>query len=290
MLKQEIPVKIIRGFSSGSVEFYNTDLINTISKVNNPYANKVTSYFNSETAKSHKFSYSGTDEMVALFIHYTELFISKVAYSVSDCTPADALSLREGFVKIISGKTVTENQVIKELPSDPSFYFEDVAPFVEEIIERHGHDEWVAGVLANEMHRHLGVYATIGVKMGIRAIEYFCTGVDEFKAVSYAGSSQPLSCMNDGIQVSTGATPGHGLLTVINSENPSPSVEFTYLNRKIRVTLKPEIAQKISDELKEINFIYGLDSNIYWELVRKSAIRYWRDLDRHQIFNIEEIK
>jgi hypothetical protein len=56
------------------------------------------------------------------------------------------------------------------------------------------------------------------------------------------------------------------------------------------VTLKPEIAQKISDELKEINFIYGLDSNIYWELVRKSAIRYWRDLDRHQIFNIEEIK
>ena len=52
--------------------------------------------------------------------------------------------------------------------------------------------------------------------MGIRAREYFNTGVDEFSAVSFAGSIPPLSCMNDGIQVSTGATPGHGLLTVIN--------------------------------------------------------------------------
>ena len=53
--------------------------------------------------------------------------------------------------------------------------------------------------------------------------------------------------------------------------------------------MKPEIAEKISSELKEINFIYGLDSNIYWELVRKNSIKYWLDLDRHEIFIIEEI-
>ncbi|TFG88632.1 MAG: nucleoside hydrolase, partial [Candidatus Atribacteria bacterium] len=124
---------------------------------------------------------------------------------------------------------------------------------------------------------------------GIRAREYFNTGVDEFKAVSSAGSIPPLSCMNDGIQVSTGATPGHGLLTVKNDSQPKPSVEFTYMNRKIRLTLKPELTEKISSELKEINFIYGLDSNIYWELVRKNSIKYWLDLDRHEIFIIEEI-
>jgi len=95
--------------------------------------------------------------------------------------------------------------------------------------------------------------------------------------------------MNDGLQVSTGATPGHGLLTVRNDTILSPSVEFTYLNRKIRLTLKPEIANKITSELKEINFIYGLDSNIYWELVRKNTIKYWRDLDRHEIFEIEPL-
>jgi len=41
--------------------------------------------------------------------------------------------------------------------------------------------------------------------------------------------------------------------------------------------------------LKEINFVNGLDSNIYWELVRKNSLKYWRDLDRHDIFNIEVI-
>ena len=46
---------------------------------------------------------------------------------------------------------------------------------------------------------------------------------------------------------------------------------------------------KVSSELKEINFIYGLDSNICWELVRKNSVKYWLNLDRHDIFNIEEI-
>jgi hypothetical protein len=59
------------------------------------------------------------------------------------------------------------------------------------------------------------------------------------------------------------------------------------MNRKIRLTLKPEFTGKISAELKEINFVYGLDSNIYWELVRKNSIKYWLNLDRHEIFTIE---
>ena len=42
--------------------------------------------------------------------------------------------------------------------------------------------------------------------------------------------------------------------------------------------------------MKEINFIYGLDSDIYWELVRKNSIKYWLQFDRHEIFDIEVIK
>jgi hypothetical protein len=61
------------------------------------------------------------------------------------------------------------------------------------------------------------------------------------------------------------------------------------MNHRIRLTLKPQIAEKIASELKEINFVYGLDSNIYWELVRKNSLNYWRDLDRHEIFDIEVI-
>jgi pyrimidine-specific ribonucleoside hydrolase len=176
------------------------------------------------------------------------------------------------------------------LPVDPSFYFDDVNSSVTEIISKYGIDEWSSGVIANELHRHLGVFAIVGVKMGIRAREFFNTGVDEFRVTTFAGSMPPLSCMNDGLQVSTGATPGHGLLTVSSDTLKTPSAEFTYLNHKIRLTLKPEIAQKISSELKEINFIHGLDSDIYWELVRKNSIKYWLELDRNDIFIIEEIE
>ncbi len=289
MLRQEIPVNIVRRAELRNEDFYNTELIEAIGNINTPYGKKLHSFLKSDIAARHKYSFGGVDDMIPLFLHYPDLFINKVAGTISDSSPADLPGLREAVVRILRRETVAENQVIKSLPSDPSFYFDDLQPFVTRIIERYGREEFFAGVIANELHRHLGVYAIIGVKMGIRAREYFNTGVDEFHATSYAGSTPPLSCMNDGIQVSTGATPGHGLLTVRNDTILKPVVDFDYLNTRIRVSLKPEIAEKIGSELKEINFVYGLDSNIYWELVRRNAIRYWLDLSRHEIFDIERI-
>ena len=191
------------------------------------------------------------------------------------------------FIEI--SKPVQRMQVIKSFPQDTSFYMTDLQPFAEEIRNKYGEDEWVSGVIANELHRHLGVFAIIGVKMGIRAREYFCTGVDEMTVTSHAGSTPPLSCMNDGVQVSTGATPGHGLLTVSTETPFYPAADFTHKGKTIRITLKKELAEKVSSELKEINFVNGLDSDIYWELVRKNSIKYWLQFDRHSIFDIAVI-
>lgn len=290
MLKQEIPVKIVRKFNLGDAVFYDKDFLSSLGSINTRYAEKISSFFGSAKSENHKFSFEANDEMTVIFLHYPELFVNKTLGNISDCVPSDLQGLRESFIRILKGETVAKNQVIKEIPADPSFYFDDLRGSVSEIIEKYGMDEWSSGVLANELHRHLGVFAIIGVKMGIRAREYFNTGVDEFSVISFAGSVPPVSCFNDGLQVSTGATPGHGLLTVINDPPASPSAEFTYLNRKIRLTLKPEITEKITSELKEINFVYGLDSNTYWELVRKSSIKYWLSMNRHEIFVIEEIK
>jgi len=288
ILNSEIAVKMIRDFEDEP--FYTESLLKHISDLHTVYAQKISTLFSSEAAKNHNFLFSAFDEMIPLYLHYPELFKINSGTKNFICTPQNIDSLRIVSTLILSGKTVERNQVIKDLPVSPTFYFDDIEPSVTEIIKRYGIDEWTSGVIANELHRHLGVFAIVGVKMGIRAREFFNTGVDEFSAVSFAGSTPPLSCMNDGIQVSTGATPGHGLLTIINDSPAIPSVEFTYMNRKVQLTLKPEFAEKISSELKEINFIYGLDSNIYWELVRKNSIKYWRDLDRHEIFNIEVIK
>jgi pyrimidine-specific ribonucleoside hydrolase len=290
MLRQEIPVKIVRNYTISDNDFYNAEMLNSMGSIKTIYSKKLSAFFNSDAAKNHKFSYTAADEMAAIFLHYPDMFINKTLGNISDCIPSDLTGLRESTIKILKGETVPKNQVIKEFPTDPSFYFDDIKGSVTEIIERYGIDEWSSGVLANELHRHLGVFAIIGVKMGIRAREYFDTGVDEFSTTSFAGSVPPLSCFNDGLQVSTGSTPGHGLLTVINDPPSSPSALFTYMDRKIRLTLKPELTEKITAELKEINFVYGLDSNTYWELVRKNSIKYWLGMDRHEIFEIEEIK
>jgi len=287
ILKEDIPISLIRNFSDSS--FFDENLIKDISEVKTRYAEKLTAYFNSDNARGHQFSYRATDEMVPLFLQFPSIFKADSTGKTLEYYSSEKKLLGDDLLKMLKGETVARNQVIKDLPLDPSFYFDDIKPSVTEIVNRYGIDEWTSGVLANELHRHLGVFAIIGVKMGIRAREYFDTGVDEFTVTSFAGSEPPLSCMNDGLQVSTGATPGHGLLTVRNDTVLSASALFTYLNHRIKLTLKPEIAGKISSELKEINFVYGLDSNIYWELVRKNTIKYWLNLDRQEIFIIKQI-
>ncbi len=286
VLSGKIPVAVAGG---GGEEFFNGELMNNISLIHSPYADKVKELIISKP--SHSFVYTAFDEMVPLLLHFPELYSregkdEKISYHA----PSDIIRLRTAAVKMLRGETVEKMQTIKRMPADTSFYMPDIQPFVIEIRNKYGEDEWTSGVIANELHRHLGVFAIIGVKMGIRAREYFCTGVDEMTVTTYAGSIPPLSCMNDGIQVSTGATPGHGLLTVSTSSPFVPAAEFTHKDKTVRITLKKELADRVSSELKEINFIYGLDSDIYWELVRKNSIKYWTQFDRHEIFDVEVLK
>ena len=285
MMQGSIPFRAV--INSEEKPFYTREVIGNIGKGTTPYSRKVTRFLGSEAAEGHQYAFLAADDLVPMYLHFPSMFAERTEGNRKEVRPDDYTQLQQGITIILNGQTVSKNQVLKEFPLSPSSYFDDIKPYVDEILLKYGESEWVAGVLANELHRHLGVFAIIGVKMGIRAREYFNTGVDEFSAISNAGSIPPLSCMNDGVQVSTGATPGHGLLTVKNEEPLSPSVEFRYLNNTIRLTLKPELTKKISDELREINYVYGLDSNIYWELVRKNSIKYWRDLDRHEIFVIE---
>ena len=146
--------------------------------------------------------------------------------------------------------------------------------------------EWRAGVLTNELHGHLGIYATIGVKMGIRAREYFNIGVDDILVTTYAGHKPPVSCMNDGLQVGTGASVGHGLITVTEIDTPRPEARFTFKDKTIRLVLKPRYADRIRRDVKRGIELYGDLTEPYWQYVRALALRYWLDFDRHEIFDM----
>jgi pyrimidine-specific ribonucleoside hydrolase len=285
VLAGTLPVTVAGGGGTG---FWDERLLESISDLHNPYAVRIRELISS--MHSHNFVYTAFDEMVPLLLHFPELF-SDEGRDDGDSyfAPKDIIPMRDAAVRLIKGETVERMQVIKTMPADTSFYLLDIQPFVTDIRNKYGEDEWTSGVIANELHRHLGVFAIIGVKMGIRAREYFCTGVDEMSVTTHAGAIPPLSCMNDGIQVSTGATPGHGLLTVSAEKPFFAAADFTHKDITIRITLKKELADRVSGELKEINFIHGLDSDIYWELVRKNSIKYWLQFDRHEIFDIEVI-
>jgi pyrimidine-specific ribonucleoside hydrolase len=197
---------------------------------------------------------------------------------------SDISAVEKVIPELIIGYAGNQNQVFDKFPLDSGRYQSDVSEIMFPTIKKYGTEEWVAGVIANELHRHLGVYAIIGTKMGIRAREYFGAGIDEMKIVSSAGVIPPFSCMNDGLQVSTGATLGHGLISIKKDTLKLPEAEFSYMGRKVTISLKEKYRKRIESEISGYRLVYGLDSDIYWELVRKAALSYWSNWDRHEIF------
>ena len=282
-----LPLSIVNGNIYGLI--YDADILNEIDKIQTPYSKQ---FYRSITETKSPFSNFWYDEIAVIYLHHPELFrtdtISTGLFNCYITTLQGVSHLEHEFVEILSGIAVSPNQVLSKFTLDTSDYRPDIQPIAESALLKYGREEWVSCVMANELHRHLGVYAIIGSKMGIRAKEYFGAGIDELKIMSYAGANPPLSCMNDGLQVSTGATLGHGLISVAADSLKLLKADFVYMNREITISIKEAYRKEIVSEVREFRLLYGLDSDIYWELVRKLAIKCWSTLDRHNIFDIEE--
>lgn len=169
-----------------------------------------------------------------------------------------------------------------DLPSE--LYVDDVLRIKEATILRFGPEEWRAVVLTNEMHGHLGIYSTLGAKMGCRAKELL--GADEPHILTMAGSCPPISCMNDGLQVSTGSSVGHGLIHVAENEEKRAEALFSLGDKQLRMRLKPEFEEAIREDIRKGTKLYGRTAP-YWIYVRALAIRYWSEWDRREIFTEE---
>jgi len=276
-----IPVAMI-GATNANAK-YSDDMISQLVIPGNDFSHK---FIESITQPESDFAKVICDEWVAIYLHKPNWFTKdqQMSYKFNPTEKSD--SIKTELTDILNGNTVNKNQVLARFPIEMNEYFPDVQRSMASTLQSYGYEEWVACVLTNELHRHLGVYAVVGAKMGVRAKEYFGAGIDEMRIVSHAGSIPPYSCMNDGLQVSTGATLGHGLISVSNDKQILPQAEFEYLGQKIILELKPEYRQKLEKEIKELVVIYGIDSNAYWELVRLLAIKCWNTWDRHDIFII----
>jgi len=231
------------------------------------------------------------DELTVLSFFAPQLFtVASVSPKVEwYCIDTKQLvrPIEKELLRIFKGKENAEGKVFYDFPVAEKYYFRDVMPMIEQTIKQYGASEWRAAVLTNELHGHLGIYATIGVKMGIRAREYFAIGVDDMHVTSFAGNKPPVSCLNDGLQVSTGGTLGHGLIQIAEDEDVRPEATFVFKDRRVTLRLKPEYARQVQEDLRKGVEMYGADTEENWKYVRRLAIQYWQDWDRHCIFEIE---
>ncbi len=233
------------------------------------------------------------EEMVAVALANHELIVmepvaprSNVKYN----TEYNIVAVREVISDIIRGIYKPGHFVaFNGFPLDPSIYTYDVRLIMDEAIAKYGVEEWKACVITDEFHGHLGVYSIIGAKMGILAREYFGVSTDLLKIRSYAGSVTPFSCMNDGLQVSTGATLGQGTISLIDDPVTKPHAIFIYNDRQILVKMKPEYQNMLQEVIRDGVDKFGLDDEDYWIFVRQCAIRFWLEWDRNEIFEISQL-
>ena len=233
------------------------------------------------------------DDLVALYITNPELFDINIItdkLNVRYNTDYDVQAVKEALTDMINGSYFYErNIVFNRFPVQPEMFNYDIRPIIDSAIARYGYDEWKANVMTDEFHGHLGVFSIVGAKMGIKARELFGVGADVIEVTTYAGTTPPYSCLNDGIQVSTGATLGMGTIHLATNGKTKPSAIFTYKNRSVRISLKKEYLEQVDADIKEGILKFGLMDDGYWKLIRHNALKYWLEWDRNKIFDIEEI-
>jgi pyrimidine-specific ribonucleoside hydrolase len=228
------------------------------------------------------------DDLVPLYMSLPILFETKQADGLRLVELNPGLSpelVYEVICDLLISATTANNRVFETFPLDTALYKPAYAKILESTTQAYGLIEWKAISLTNEIHGHTGIYSIIGAKMGIRAMEYFNVGVNNLEVLSFAGYRPPLSCFNDGLQISSGATIGQGLITVSDSVSQIPSAVFSFNGRTVSISLKQNIAHEMQEQIQYGVKTYGLLTDSYWAYIERLALEYWQKYDRHEIFN-----
>ncbi|MBI4946917.1 MAG: nucleoside hydrolase [Bacteroidetes bacterium] len=295
VLSSGIPMAILANLKKPNSVF-DVDLFNKITQTKNIYTSIILESHKEasvqERLKNNHFKL--WDELIPVYLLCPDIFDMETDIKnpkLTFCKDYNADAVKEKMIQIFSQNySIEKNIVFDKFPADSSDFAWDVKPSVNEIIKRYGLEEWKKCVLTNEIHGHLGSYSIIGAKMGIKAREFLGAEVDRLDVYSLAGSNPPLSCMNDGLQISTGATIGVGKIKIAKDTIFSPAAIFFYKGEKVKLTLKKEIQQLIDKDISDGIVKYGNLTEGYWKLIRKVSIKHWMELDRNKIFEISEIK
>jgi hypothetical protein len=93
-----------------------------------------------------------------------------------------------------------------------------------------------------------------------------------------------VSCLNDGLLVSTGSTPGRNLFS--HSPGPPGTVEatFAYNGRTVTLRLKKSYQERIRNTIQTLLTYTTLEDDAYWAGVRDLGLEIWKDWHRSDLF------
>lgn len=202
----------------------------------------------------------------------------------SEVVFANGPETRQQLVSLLRSTPARGTVIMADFPTEPAQLLPDLAALAPRIIAHHGREEWKAAVLTSELHRHLGTYSIVGAKMGLRARELFNVALDELRVESHAGLEPPLSCVNDGLQVATGASLGRGTISVPTNAPPACEAVFRHGNRVVRLKLRPELSRQIAGDMARLVQRHGGLSPAYFQDVRAVSLQHWLNFDRGTIF------
>ncbi len=272
----------------------NQKYIEYISKTNSNYARQIDFLLKQKDVinrinNKHLYLW---DDLIPLYLNLPMLFEKNTEENINYVTLLSNIPeeiIYESISNILISASQTNNRVFNTFPLATELYKKEYSDILQQTTEKYGLIEWKAVCLTNEVHGHTGIYSIIGAKMGIRAMEFFNVGINNLAIVTYAGNYPPISCLNDGIQISTGATIGQGLIEIADSVYNIPTADFSFNKQTIRISLKPEIATKMKTEISYGVKNYGLESDKYWLYIEELAIKYWAEFNRNDIFKVEKI-
>jgi pyrimidine-specific ribonucleoside hydrolase len=132
----------------------------------------------------------------------------------------------------------------------------------------------------------LGAYSVLGVKMGLRAAELLNAPQHGMKIVSHVPARPPFSCLNDGLIISTGCTPGRLLFRHIPAASERVAASFEYNGRRITLGLKAEYRQKLNSAFATLVSEHEREDHAYWHGVRQLGLEIWENWHRRDLFEV----
>ncbi|MDA3882134.1 MAG: nucleoside hydrolase [Bacteroidales bacterium] len=230
------------------------------------------------------------DDLIPLYVTNPILFeVEMVQKNLANVSLLSSLPIdlvHNTLFSIYESGENPESQLFAEFPTNKDLYVPQYARILDSTIAAFGLNEWKAMVLTNEIHGHIGIYSIIGAKIGVRACEFFNVGANNIEIVSYAGTRPPLSCFNDGVQISTGATIGQGLIDISDTVYNIPTILSRCNGFTVEFTVKEDVAMQMKSDIKKGVRLYGNLTPAYWNYIEDLARLYWTKFNRYEIFDM----